>query len=614
MEDQKDQEEANETFVANDTDHELQISTSTNILTPLAQLVPQTPPPTTTTTTTPAQQQQQQRQLHQQALTKHINDQLSNIGLKLSPILSKEVIQAQNNKIKIITSWDQPKLTNDSTDSEFTKFLESLNSILSLIGLKSITLLDKSIKPGTPDSMNKIHTAAQAFVEYEYLTHAIAGGQDALVDELTSPDMLQVVIWSTLDVFPQLEEHMYHKLTTGLKENFNYIIPDSFYTGALITVYISIQREFRRPHTGAAFREYDLFNEPGHFKLQMGEDPRKLAQKISNEAKVINQIFNKDIITDFIKASKLRNAVIHIDDYKEKIKRCDEKRGKTDFNSTVTLLEDEYINYQKSTKSRFEGNNASASHKTPPSHSSKSIDDGNVHGDYDHNAMWVEVPKGHCMQYAIKGRCTRDQCEYKHVPGKQVDTPPERKRKLTRNENKFTNRFTPNNSNKIKPKNYKLNKAKKINRQMEKLSANLVKLLESSDSSPGTVSSDDTNIPLSDASDSQPSAEEKAEAEAFLTALKANMGTKSKSFNKVRKVWKRFRPKNKKKTNYQSQYTPRHPKHHPNKLSYNDKMKQLQHKEKERKRASKAALIASMLNDRRFTLESDDSDDADISE
>jgi len=300
---------------------------------------------------------------------------------------------------------------------------------------------------------------------------------------------------------------------------------------------------------------------------------------------------------------KLRNAVMHIDDYKEKIKRSDENKGEIDFNSTITLLEDEYINYQKSTKSRFEGNSASST-----------LDDG-PGGYYDHNAMWVEVPKGHCMQYAIKGRCTRDKCEYKHIEGKQVDTPPERKRRLKGNDSKFNNRFSSNHPNKIKPKNFKLNKAKKINRKMEKLSANLVKLMESSDSTPEivSVSSDDTNSPPDD-SNTPSSEEDKAEAEAFLTALKANMGTKSKAFNKVRKVWKKFRPKNKKKTNHNGNYRPKHPKNHPNNMSYEEKIKQLQRKEKERNRASKAALVASMINDRRFMVNSDDSEDGDISE
>ncbi len=218
------------------------------------------------------------------------------------------------------------------------------------------------------------------------------------------------------------------------------------------------------------------------------------------------------------------------------------------------------------------------------------------------------------MQYAIKGRCTRNNCEYKHVEGKQVDTPPERRRHLNKNKNNNNNRFTSQNPNKTKPKNFKLNKARKMNRKLEKISANLVQLLESSDTSPDAATSDDTDIQQSEVSDSQPSDEEKEEAKAFLTALKASMGTKSKSFNKVRKVWKKFRPMNKKKTNFNKHYTPKHPKNHPNKLSYNDKMEQLRRQEKERKRASKAALIAAMLNDRRFTLDSDDSEDADISE
>ena len=531
------------------------------------------------------------------------------LGLTPTPELSKEVLSAQNNKVKQITDWVLPQLTPEASDQLFSKWLESLDGLLSLVGLKHISLITKGTRINDEAAYLKdVYDKAKSVQEFQEIYETLIKGQEfADVDENTSQYALNIVIVATFDAFPKLEEHLYRKLKVSLGDKFNYLIPKTFHKGSVLMIYTSLSNEFRRPHKAAAFSEYQRYTQEGRFTLKENDDPRVLGAEISEAGDLINQMFNEIYVTDFVKTGLMRKAVKHLPAYQERIKRHDEDSGNSDFITLLDILAMEYLNHQKKTTSNQLASNfsslvqPSANHATEQKYTSDNNSSDSVyvpHGYLNQDtAMWVEVPKGNCLQYAIRGKCTRDNCEYKHVPGKIVDTPPDRKRRLNRNNS--GNRFSSNHPQRSRGKDFTSNRNKKLDRKMKKITANLSKLLlnsnsdESSNESSIEPSSNDSNTDgPSQYADSDSEVKTDKEAKAFLSALKAKLGKKTKSFRKLQKAFGK-----KKKPNKKSK--------HPNKSSFDDKMKELKKKDQATKRANQAALIEAMLQERGFDLQSD---------
>jgi hypothetical protein len=532
-----------------------------------------------------------------------------------TPELSKEVLAIQTNKIKQIADWDPPALTPKSSDEEFSDWLKSTDGLLGLLGLKQIPLITKGVKIKDEATYKKnIYDAIVGVNDFRYVKETLIKGQEfSDVDENTDQFFLNMIVVATFDAFPKLEEHLYRKLESTLGKKFSHIMPPSFHKGAVLMIYTSVSNEFRRPHQSAAFSEYLRYTQDGKYVLEEHGDPRTIAARINIDGDLINQMYSTKYVTDFVKAGLLRKAIKNSHAYEERVKRHDENKGDPDFNTLVRILEQEYLNYHKKNPDNQLSSNLTSLDAQPNAHHASEQRYEHKH-DYDSKnpsedtiyvphgylnqdtAMWVEVPKGNCLQYAIRGKCTRDNCEYKHVPGTVVDTPPERKRRLDsnrdRNKNQ-SNRFNSRHPQQTKGKDFKSNRKKKLDRKMQKITANLTKLLLAQNDSPSdTDDSVSDSLPQTDSSDSD--SQNNGEAKAFLSALKAKFYKKAKSFRKPKRT-----------TNFNNLKKSKNRSKHPNKKSFNDKMKELKKKDDGKKTAYQAALLEAMLQDRGFELQSD---------
>ena len=513
------------------------------------------------------------------------------------------MVRLFQSKIKQLEASKLPTLTSTTDELKFQEWLDSFEDILDSVGLGVLTYIDKGATIPTTEETKTLNDNLRTTSLYKQIFGQTAKGMIAQVtppsrNEKISPEdrlTYSCLYLTTLDTFPELEKFVFLKIKSSLSNDFKHIMPKKFYPGTLCNIYMGMYQEFRRPNYDGLFARKTKFLAGKDFEIKHGDDPRLVATAIEEEAHIINGIFNGDYVTEIDKIMILRNSAMKVPAYARRIKDEDDNNRTTlNFRSLRMALEKEYLNYIKSK------NHANTVHANLADSSENTGPDYFVHPKFNEDnsdiatAMWVKVPKGCCLQYGIKGKCTRDNCDYKHVEGETVDTPPQYKRRLNSDNKRAprSGRFSSNNYQKSDPKDFKRSKNKKNQKALENIGAHLMQLIENSSSSSSeseNVTSCSPEVSENEPNDvADPPSDDQKGAQAFLSALAARF--KPKKF--AHKTNKNFRPK--------------HPKKHPNNKSFIKKMDELRKKEKSQLKQDKVNLVKALMGDRRFQLNDDE--------
>lgn len=380
--------------------------------------------------------------------------------------------------------------------------------------------------------------------------------------------------------------------------------PLKFFPGALRHLYYAVTHEFQRPNAVVIHSRISRFGNKATFKINGSSDPRDTIKSIEKEASILNNLHESVNITDTQKLIALRNAAFDNSVYTQAIKNLEgeSKATKTmpKFSDFARVITDEYINYVKEQpKEGTESANVASATSRHQDYDQKSEMVFPEHLYDDEHANWVDVPKGVCIQYAIKGKCDRKNCDYKHVHIEPNQNSENRNNHSSHNSRgsrdrrtNFSSRFSPKAPS-FKHKNVHQQRARK-----QELVANFVSALA------GTLEesqSDSDNTATEDSNDSD--SDENSKTSAFLSALQAAM-TKTKNYKK-----KPHKPS-----------SPKFSKDHPNRKKYLQKIAELvkrEGKEKSKKKdktTSKkdnlSANLATLLLNRKVRIALGDTSDS----
>ena len=306
--------------------------------------------------------------------------------------------------------------------------------------------------------------------------------------------------------------------------------------------------------------------------MSAGDDPRIIADSIARKGTILNETQGQTVITSLDMQQVLRNVVEPFQPYREAIKQVDrENKNKIcSYDQLKNALANEYLNYQKqpniNVSNAFKSQLVNNDHDRIHVYHDNSCDHDNSH----ESLYWVDVPKGHCIQYAIKGICTRENCEFKHVKGVN-----NKSNNLTSFQKSSVSHKTNN-----KQHNDRTSFKKKFNNNKKKFIANVVNLLDnevSGDESSSSHSDPDTDVSSDD------------DLNDLVSALKARF----------------YKPKSGNKTKKQATFI----KNHPNKTCFSEKMDDLKTKDKKNRKNKKKldkkslkANLGELLTTREFQL------------
>lgn len=348
-----------------------------------------------------------------------VMDYLRQINMFQGGTLSKTAVSLQIGYDKLILACTIPKLEDTHDQLTFLNWLSEFDKLLKGVALNALTCVPKNEQ--VPDLVtlqrhNRNYRNKNPFnVMYDGIKHVLMKGHKLTVNKTHKIHELNVVYLATLDTFSGLEEKVYDKLKASVSRVFSHAFPIDFEEGALRSAYLKIIQEFRRPNNQELHKLRSDFLNGKRYSMKSNGDPRLVADTIARDAAVINETANEQYLTTRDCELVFRN-VIEEDAYEpyKLVLRSYDRTGTPSFTMIRKMVGDEYRNYVRSGESKI----------TKAYHAKDSgVNDDTDSEDFDvlqsmETACYVHVPKGHCIQYAIRGKCTRDKCEYQHVKGK----------------------------------------------------------------------------------------------------------------------------------------------------------------------------------------------------
>ena len=210
------------------------------------------------------------------------------------------------------------------------------------------------------------------------------------------------------------EELVYNTIKNSLGTVYDNLKPLKFFPGALRHIYYAVTHEFQRPNAVMINNRTALFLAQDTYKIDGNSDPRTTIKSIEQEANILNNLHPSVNINDNQKLITLRNAAFNNSLYTQAIKIL-EGNGMPNFEDLKGVIQNEYLNYVKE-QPAASGEEAHIASEDSQSHN-RDHKSGDVTPEarYDEHANWVDVPKGVCYPFAIKGKCDRETCDFKHV-------------------------------------------------------------------------------------------------------------------------------------------------------------------------------------------------------
>lgn len=498
-----------------------------------------------------------------------------------TPNPSTDLMRVLNDRIKFINTTTLELLQSKSDEVFFKKWLRKVDNLLSRCGLESLTLLPKGESPQSMSYYRKYSSMIRKnyHAQFEELSTKIKDSfridpmriRKYLESSDTTRIILNEIIFLvTLDAYFGIEEVLFTKIKTSAPYYEN-ILPDKFFSGALRMTYFALQNEFFRPHASQLFQRQQNFFAQGRFVLKHDEDPRGIFDAISREMDLVNTIGKDEIIRDRDATMALRQAAMSVPSYAAVIKSLENERKTISFSLLKSKIEQEFMNYGNG--NTVQANFASQSQRVPQTAAAskfstlsepltQTVDN---HRSQSESVYYVKhvIPKGFCFEFYRTGRCSRSNCDFKHVESDDHSENTEgtskhhsKRERGTRNHNRDYNRFSTTKRTFGKGK---LNKAFKA-------TLNALSDSDSTDESSDSVSTDDD------------------QEEALIAALQA-LAVSSK-----KKKYRHFKKGNRKGKRDRSS--------HPNQQPFLDKIKQLTSKDKKNKQDKKKlqAQVASLLS------------------
>ena len=514
-------------------------------------------------------------------------------GITIREKMSKENLSLLSNYVKEVAAANLPTLSSTREETEYVRWNDNVEELLSKVDLKSLTMLPKNVETRDETGYRDWHDNIKRSKQFKAFELMMKRGQEIVIDGIPDNLTLGCVYLAKLSVFDTLEENIYIKLKASLDEHtFKPVLSKKFFPGSLHKLYIGIRHQFiRHTLTGLQQRKTN-FTKAETFQVDVSVHPETISQSILEESRAINLTYGGTdevkYISEMDEFLALLNALSRHEEYALVIREYN-KTGSTDYRRLLASAVDEYLEYIKQKPvlaSPIENAHYAGDNK------GYDPDISNVpHAVYDvESAMWVETKPGECYAYAIRGKCTRDNCPFTHVRGKHVDTSGDRSHNSGKQGLTPGNKFTP----KAEPywkKRDALRKGGNTNSSRYKAKVTrLIKALQSQIES----SDEDVEPSLSD-SGTDSSSEVDEEEFKSAKAMKANVKKFKKFFHKLKD--KKSGP-------------PSHPTKHPNKLTFDKKMEQIMKTQKKKEaetrndiKAKFAGEIAKhILKDPRFQL------------
>lgn len=467
-----------------------------------------------------------------------------------------------------------PQLQTTSDPEAFVVWLGKVEILFRGTGFAALALMPKNSTPLDMVQTERLHETFRTSSDYHVFLadckSVLASGEKLTPKkDVHHLNELGVIYLATLDVFAGVEEAVYNLLKGSVSSSFSHVFPEIFFDGALKTVFLKLVQEFRKPSTAQVFAQRARFLNEHSYKLDSINDPRSVLERISRDAAIINETGGGEFISHIDKVFVLRRAADFAEPYRQVIKIADAKYGSSaTFAVLSEAIRNEYLFYRQHRVGKRSP--AEVHVATETSDHGDRLND--VPRQESCNRVWVDVPTGNCIQYAIRGKCTRPNCDFKHVKGVPTTTSAHNGSGFDHDNDRFVKPERSDRSqrrgrkphfDKLKDKHTKSNIRDRVRHSAHNAYEN--------DSSSTCDSESPTHQSEGDSTGDSDSSEEDFRA---FQAFKART-----------KHWKKKASNPKKKAGFL--------KNHPNKKMFKDKMKEIAAKENT-KEESKSALRANL--------------------